>query len=523
MTVPLDGAPVARRSGISDSGMNDPRLNDPRLNDTAMLAVLASAGIAFAALQSMVAPALTTIGRDLDASPAGTGWIVTGYLLAAAVATPIAGRMGDLWGKRRVFIVVLVLLAAGCVLAGVATSLPVLVAGRVVQGVGGAMFPLAFGLVRDHFPAHRVSTSIGLLSAILGVGGGLGIVLAGPITAHLGWHWIFWIPLILTAVSILGAIGLPESPTDPAGRMSASGGLLLAGWLVCVLLGVSYAPQWGWSAPSILGLLGAGAVLIVLWVVVELRARHPLVDMRVLRRRPVWAADLAALAFGFCMFGSFLLVPQLMELPAGTGYGFGRSVTAAGLFLLPGSLMMVVFGSLSGVIARAFGARVPLILGGLVSAASFALPAVAHDRQWQLLACAVGSGIGLGLAYAALANAIIEHVEPRYTGVAMGVNTLARSVGSSIGAAVVAAALAAHVDARGAPADSAFTLGFAMCAVVSVAAAVSAAMIPARQLTERRRTERRRLALQRSPATPALPGDGTAVPTRTPSTEGAQR
>ena len=446
-----------------------------------MLAVLASGGMAYSALQSMVAPALTTIGRDLGASTADTSWIVTGYLLAAAVATPIAGRIGDLWGKRRALLAVLALLAVGCVIAGLATSLPVLIVGRVVQGASGAMFPLAFGLVRDHFPARRVSTSVGLLSAILGVGGGVGIVAAGPIVTHLGWHWIFWIPLVLTILSLLGATRLPESPTDPAGRMSVWGGVLLAGWLVCVLLGVSMAPQWGWTAPSILSLLGAGVLLTVLWVVAELRARYPLVDMRVLRQRPVWAADLAALAFGFCMFGSFLLIPQLMELPTGNGYGFGQSVTAAGLFLLPGSLMMVVFGSLSGVIARALGARVPLILGGLISAASFALPAIAHGREWELLACGVGSGIGLGLAYAALANAIIEHVEPRYTGVAVGVNTLARSVGSSVGAAVVSAVLSAHPAADGAPADSSFTLGFLLCAAVSAAAVAAALLIPARR------------------------------------------
>ena len=475
----------------------------PAAGHAVMLGVLASAGTAFSALQSMVAPALTTIGRDLAASPSGTSWIVTGYLLAAAVATPIAGRMGDLWGKRRLFIAVLVLLGAGCVIAGLATSLPVLVAGRVVQGAGGAMFPLAFGLVRDHFPAGRVSTSIGLLSAILGVGGGVGIVLAGPIVTHLGWQWIFWFPLLLTVGSIVGATRLPESPTDPAGRVSPYGAVLLAAWLVCVLLGVSEGSQWGWTAPPILLLMGAGAGLIILWIVVELRARHPLVDMRVLRQRPVWAADLAALAFGFCMFGSFLLVPRLVEMPAGTGYGFGRSITAAGLFLLPGSLMMVVFGALSGVVARTFGARVPLALGGLVSAVSFAVPAIAHDREWQLLACGTGAGIGLGLAYAALANAVIEHVEPRYTGVATGVNTLARSVGSSVGAAVVAAVLDARLDANGAPADAAFTLGFLMCAVVSVAAAGAALLIPGRSLSPR--------------------AARTSLPEWTASTEGARR
>ncbi len=444
-----------------------------------LVAALTLGGLAFSLLQSMVAPALPATGRDLSASQAGLGWIVTGYLLAAAAATPIAGRMGDLWGRRKVLIAVLALLAAGCVISAVAQSLTVLVAGRVVQGIAGAVFPLAFGIIRDALPAHRVSTAIGLLSAILGIGGGAGIVLAGPIVSHLGWHWIFWISLIVTGVALAGAVALvPESARRDAGGLPLPAAFLLTGWLVSLLLAVSNGAEWGWTSLPTVMLLAAAAVLAAAWIAAEARARHPLVDLRLLVRRPIWTADLSALAFGFGMFGSFLLVPQLLEAPSATGYGFGLTITTAGLFLLPGAVMMLVFGPVSGVMTRRLGARVPIVAGSVVCCAAFALPTVDHARLWQLLACGVGSGIGLGLAYAALPNAIIAHVRPEQVGIATGVNTLARSIGSSIGAAVVTAILAAQAGIGGIPANQGFTIGFAICAVLFGLGGAAALLIP---------------------------------------------
>jgi EmrB/QacA subfamily drug resistance transporter len=447
--------------------------------DAVLVAVLALGGLAFSVLQSMVAPVLPAIGHDLHASQTSLGWIVTGYLLAAAAATPIAGRMGDLWGRRKVLIAVLALLAVGCVISAVAQSLTVLVAGRVVQGGAGAVFPLAFGIIRDALPPHLVSTAIGMLSAILGVGGGAGIVLAGPIVSHLGWHWIFWISLIVTGVALAGAVALvPESARRDAGGLPLPAAFLLTGWLASLLLAVSNGAEWGWTRLPTLSLIGAAAVLAAAWIATETRERHPLVDLRLLIRRPIWTTDLSAVAFGFGMFGSFLLIPQLLELPSATGYGFGKSITTAGLFLLPGAVMMLIFGPVSGVMTRRLGARVPIVAGSMVCCLAFGLPAVDHARMWELLACGVGSGIGLGLAYAALPNAIIAHVRPEQVGIATGVNTLARSIGSSIGAAVVATILAAHAGPGGIPGNQGFTIGFAVCAVLFGLGGAAALLIP---------------------------------------------
>jgi len=375
---------------------------------------------------------------------------------------------------------VLAILAAGCAIDALSNSLLLLVAGRAVQGAAGAVFPLAFGILRDTLGPHRVSTAVGLLSAMLGIGigGGAGIVLAGPIVAHLSWHWIFWLPLIVTGVALAGTVALvPEPPRRDAGGLSLPAALLLAGWLVCLLLAVSDGAGWGWTSALTLALIAAAAVIAVAWIAVEVRSRQPLVDLRLLLQRPVWAADLSALAFGFGMFGSFLLVPQLLEAPTGTGYGFSQSVSAAGLFLLPGSVMMLLFGPVSGVMPRRLGARAPIIAGGLVCCVSFALPTVDYSQMWQVLACSTGCGIGLGLAYAALPNAI-AHVTPEQTGIATGVNTLARSIGASIGAAMVTAILAAHLVPGGSPWDDGFTIGFGACAAMFGIGGAAALLIP---------------------------------------------
>jgi EmrB/QacA subfamily drug resistance transporter len=456
----------------------------PRIRGGVLIAVLSMGAGAYAILQSLVSPALATIGHDLHASAADTGWVLTGYLLAAAVATPIAGKLGDLYGKRKILLAVLALLAIGCLVAALATSLSVLIIARVIQGAAGALFPLSFGIVRDEMPKERVSTSIGLLSAILGIGGGVGIVLAGPIVQFLNWHWLFWFPFAVTVLSLAGAwLWVPKSPSRVAGGLSVLPPLLLTGWLVTGLLALSKGSAWGWTSPSVLGLLGAAVLLAVWWVIAETRAKNPLVDMRILKQRAVWATDLSALAIGFAMFGAFILIPQLLVLPTATGYGFGKSVTIAGLFLLPPAGMMLAFGPVSGALTNRVGSRFPIVLGALVTAVSFAIPALGHAHTWELLACTFGFGIGMGLSFAALANALVEHVSPEQTGVATGVNTLARSVGGSIGSALVAAMLTGTVATHGLPTDGGFTKGFWLCTAAALVAAAAGFLIPRHRKT----------------------------------------
>ncbi|MFF5290365.1 MFS transporter [Paractinoplanes globisporus] len=440
---------------------------------------LSLGGLAFAVLQSLVAPALPVIGHDLGASTEDISWVLTAYLLAASVLTPILGRLGDMVGKRRVMLVVLVILAAGTLLAALAPTLPILIAARALQGAAGAILPLSIGIVRDELPRERVGVVVGLLSAIFGIGAGLGIVAAGPIVDHLSWHWLFWLPLVLIAVALVGVlVGVPESPIRTPGRLDVLGAAILSVSLVGLLLAISKGREWGWSDPKTLTLLIVGAVALVVFVLVELRVREPLIDMQLMGLRGVWTTNVVGLTFGFAMFGTFLLIPTLLELPAVTGYGFGKSVSEAGLFLLPTTLMMLVFGPLSGLLERRYGPKLPLFLGAVAVVAAFAIPAIAHDRLWQILLSGFLTGAGIGLVFAAMSNAIIETVPATHTGEATSVNAIVRTIGGSVGSAVVAAIVASDTTAQGIPTDDAFTTGFWACAGVAVIAVIASLALP---------------------------------------------
>jgi EmrB/QacA subfamily drug resistance transporter len=475
MTHFIEGSDDTTGSTIDPSAPRTGRHANTKL----VVLFLSLGGLSFAVLQSLVAPALPVMAKDLHTSTDNISWVLTAYLLAASVLTPILGRLGDMVGKRRVMLVVLAILAAGTLLAALAPNLPVLIVARALQGAAGAILPLSIGIVRDELPRERVGVTVGLLSAIFGIGAGLGIVLAGPIVDHLSWPWLFWFPLVLIAAALVGvAAGVPESKVRTPGRLDVLGTVILSLSMVSLLLAISKGSDWGWGSTKTLGLLGIGAVALVVFVLVELRTREPLIDVRLMKIRGVWATNIVGLAFGFAMYGTFLLVPTLLELPKITGYGFGKSVSSAGLFLLPTTLMMLVFGPLSGVLERRFGPKLPLTLGAVAVVAAFVLPAVSHDAVWQLLASGVLTGAGIGLVFAAMSNAIIESVPATQTGEATSVNSIVRTIGGSIGSAVVAAIIAADTTSQGLPADRAFATGFWVSAAVAVVAVVASLALP---------------------------------------------
>jgi EmrB/QacA subfamily drug resistance transporter len=444
-------------------------------------ALLSLAAIAYALLQSLVAPALLTIQHDLHTTTAGAAWILSAYLLSASVVTPIAGRLGDIHGKKRTMVVVLAVLAAGTALAGLATSIAVMIVARVIQGAGGAIFPLAFGIIRDEFPRARVAQGIALISGILGIGGGLGIVLAGPISDALGYHWLFWLPLILVAgVTVATVLFVPESPIKSPGRINWSGAVLLSAWLVCVLVAISEGPTWGWTSARTLGLIAAGLALLAAWIVNEHRAAEPLVDMEMMRVRGVWTVNAAAFLVGAGMYSSFILIPEFTEAPRSAGYGFHANVTQAGLFLLPSTVMMLLVSPLAGRLASRVGARLPLILGSAITGIAFVLLAVAHSESWQLYLAAAVLGAGIGFAFASLANLIVEAVSPQQTGVATGMNTVMRSLGGSVGAQIGASIIAGSVVANGLPTENSYTVAFVVSAVACGLAALASLAVPRR-------------------------------------------
>jgi EmrB/QacA subfamily drug resistance transporter len=440
--------------------------------------VLVLAGCTFALLQSLVAPALPEIQRDLHTTPTAVAWVLTAYLLSASVLTPIIGRLGDMFGKEHTLVASLSILGVGTLVAALATSIEVLIIGRVIQGAGGAVFPLAFGIIRDEFPRERVARGIAFLSALMGIGGGVGIILAGPIVDALSYHWLFWIPLIMVVAAVIATLlFVPESPITTPGRINWLGAGLLSGWLVCILIAVSEGSSWGWTSGRTIGLFLAGIVLCLVWIRNESRAPEPLVDMKMMRIRGVWTVNAAAFLVGAGMYSSFVLIPEFVSEPTSSGYGFGASVTQAGLFLAPSTLGMLLLGPVSGRLSEKVGSRVPLILGGITTTISFLLLAFAHGERFEIYIASFILGAGIGLAFASLANLIVEAVPPEQTGVATGMNTVMRTLGGSVGGQIGASVLAGSIVA-GVPTEAGFTAAFGLAAGACALATLAALAVP---------------------------------------------
>src|SRR5829696_7653888 len=442
------------------------------------LLILSVAALAFALAQNTPNPALGVLPSELDTDASGVAWTLTGYLLAAAVCTPIFGRLGDMFGKRRLLVISLAVFAAGSVVAALAQSLELLVAGRVLQGAGGGIFPLCFAIIRDEFPREKVSSSIGLISATFGIGGGAGLIIGGTLVDGASYHWIFWLGAAMAAAAaVLTQLLIPESPNRAPGRIDFRGAAVLAVGLVLPLLAIARANEWGWGSPRTLGMIAAGVAILAAWVALERRTKQPLADVELLGRPPVLMTNIATLLVGFGMFGSFILIPQLAEAPESTGYGFGLSATGAGLLMLPGALVMLVAGPLSGILGTRYGSRLPLALGATITSFGLLMMALLHDSQGEMVAWNLVMSIGIGLAFAAMPNLIVEAVPPEETGQATGVNTLVRSVGASLGSQVTAAVLAASAIGAGLPRDSGYTEAFLVGSGVALLAAVTAALI----------------------------------------------
>jgi EmrB/QacA subfamily drug resistance transporter len=447
------------------------------------LGVLVLSALAYALSQTMVAPALPEIQKELGTSTTTVTFVLTAYLLTASVATPIVGRLGDMFGKERMLLATLIFFAVGSLVCALSHSIGLLIAGRAIQGAAGAVFPLAFGIIRDEFPAERVATGIGLISATFGIGGGAGLVLSGLIVDHLAYEWIFWLALVFVVVAIVAThLFVPESPIKSPAKVDWTGAALLSVGLAALLIGVSEGTAWGWGDPRIIALFASAALVLAAWVAWERRAPQPLVDMRMMAERGVWTTNLAGLLVGFGMFGSFILIPRFVQvIPAESGFGFGATVTEAGVFLLPSALVMLVAGPVSGWLGTNHGSRLPMLLGTAICTASFALIAVAHDERWEIYVATTLMGVGIGLAFAAMANLIVEAVDRTKTSVATAMNTIMRTIGGSLGGQITASVVAGHVIAgTAAPAESGFTIAFVISAAGVAAAFCASLAIPSR-------------------------------------------
>ncbi|WP_448639383.1 MFS transporter [Geodermatophilus sp. URMC 63] len=458
-----------------------------RRSPRATFAVLAAGLCTYSLLQSMVIPVLPAIQADLGTSQADVTWVLTANLLAAAVATPIFGRLGDMFGKRRMLVTVLLALCVGCLLSALAGGMPLMVVGRVLQGIGGGVIPLSYSILRDESPDSGVAAAISVLSSLVVAASGLGLVIAGPIVSALGLDWLFFLPLGIGVVAAAVAQWvIPESRVRTSGRVNVPAALLLSAGLVGVLLGVNRATAWGWGSARVLGLLGVGALLLAGWIAVETRSVQPLIDMRMMRLRAVWTANLVAFCVGLTLFASFAFIPQFMQTPTSAGYGFGSTISEVGLALLPQTAAGFVAGLLAGRLSRRLGSRLIITVTTLLTATGYLGITVAHDEHWQLAISFLLMGFGTGATQAALIDVVVTSVPRDQTGAASGMNTNLRTIGGTIGSAGMATVVTSTAPGGGLPTENGYTTGFLLLTVVMFAGTLAAWAMPASRRANRR-------------------------------------
>ena len=453
-------------------------------SDRAKVATLAATGLVAAFMQTLVTPVFPELPQLLDTTVADASWVLTSTLLAAAISTPISGRLGDMYGKRRIMIVLLGIMTLGSILAALSTTLIPMIVARSLQGVGLGVIALGISILRDVVHPKALGGAIALVSATLGIGGALGLPLAAIIAQTVDWHFLFVLAAFLGLVAlVLVATIIPVSTLRTGGRFDLPGAIGLGVGIVGILLAISKGSEWGWASPITLALLIGGVLVLVLWGVFELRTRDALIDLRVAARRPVLLTNLSSIAVGFAFFICSASLPILLESPSSTGVGFELPLLIASFCLMPLGLVMFFTSPLAARLTAARGARTSFLLGMVIIAVTFGAAIFLTDQVWHVILISTLVGFGVGFAYAAMPNLIMAAVPPTETAAANGLNSVMRTLGSTLAATLAGLILSSHAviaDGISIPTREGFQLVFAMGAGVMVAAVVIAIFIPKR-------------------------------------------
>ena len=465
-----------------------------------MTATLATTGLIAATMQTLVTPVIPQLPALLDTTVSDAQWVLTATLLAAAIATPIGGRLGDMYGKRRVALSLLMIMTFGSIIAALSTTLIPMIIGRSLQGVGLGVIALGISILRDVIHPKKLGAAVALVSATMGVGGALGLGVSALIAEAFDWHYLFWLSVLLGVISFVLVITIiPVSTLRTEGRFDWGGAVGLSIGLVGILLGVSKGNEWGWASPPVLGLLIGGGVVFVVWGFYEVRQTEPLVDLRVAARRPVLLTNLASIAVGFAFFVTAAAQPILLELPTDTGVGLGQTLLLASLALMPNGLVMFLISPVAARLSEARGPRVSLALGGLIISIAFTLAVFLMHEVWHVILVSTLVGLGTGFAYSAMPTLIMHSVPPTETAAANGLNSVMRTLGATISASVIGVVLSSSfVESQGIeiPTREAFQLVFALAAGTALLGTILAALIP-RQ--ERRYEDTQSIPIQRMP------------------------
>ncbi|GAA2525189.1 MFS transporter [Winogradskya humida] len=424
--------------------------------------------LSLGALQTVVEPALPLLQRELGISPAQGALVANALLVTGAVIAPVAGKLGDRYGGRRVLVWLMALVSAGGLLAAVAPNLPMLLLGQVLQGVMVGALPLSFILVRRHLSTGESQAAIGVVVALFTGGGMVGTLIAGPIASALSWHGMFAVPtIVIIATTVLVIRWMPpDPPALSQDRIDWPGVALLSATLLVFMLALAVVPGSGLPPLAIGAVVVVVAALATGWVLVERRTASPMVDLRMLAvpatRNAYVLTFFITVSSGMVLF----LLPQLFAV-RGDGYGFAAGTTTIGLFLLPGAIAGAVSDSVGGIAARRFGPRAVVVVGAVVTAATLISLASLHDEAWQLVLAKVLTAFAAGAGTTALLAGTATAVEARDTGIATSLLVVTRVIGVALGAQVAGALLGASGDR---PAESAFVTGFVVAGLVAASA-----------------------------------------------------
>ncbi|HEY3737632.1 MAG TPA: MFS transporter [Jatrophihabitans sp.] len=456
---------------------------EPLTGGRAWLAMLV---IGFGALsvsvsQSVLVPVLPNLPAVLHTSTATAEWLLTATLLVGAVSVPIFGRLGDMFGKRALFLVALGGLVLGAILAVQTNNVALLIIARAIQGTALAAIPLGIGLISSLVPRDKAVTAMAVVSAMLGVGGALGLPMAGVIAQHSDFHVLFWVIGIAGALSVVATLFLvPEAPGRPGGRVDVPGSVLLGAMLTAVLLALSEGTTWGWGSPLTLSLLVISVPLAVGFARYETRIALPIVDLRAAARRPIVLTNCSTLLMGVAMFAALIGTAPYVQAPRSTGYGFGSSIIVSGLCVLPCGLFSFIFAPMTARLLRKVGADRTLALGGLTVAVGWLLRIFATGSLWEIVLGSTILGAGSGIGYASMPTLIGHYTDLSSIAAANGINSLSRTLGGAIATSVGGSLLSAStvlLAGQHWPSLTAYRMLFILCAGAGVLAAVLAIRI----------------------------------------------
>jgi len=452
-----------------------------------LLAALVLAEVVSAVEATMIFAGLRTFFH-LFGDAVMVGWIVTAFLLVAAASASICARLGDMYGRKRVLLIVLGVAFIGSMVSALSDSVEGIIVGRSIQGLSGAILPLCFGIARENLPPARVPFGVGVVSAAAFVSAGLAIFLGGVIVDHLPWQWIFLVGAGSAVVALLAvSIWVPRSRRVASGqRIDALGALLIVAAIAGLLVAVSQAKAWGWIDWKTLSLIGACIVVLAVWALHELRLAQPLIDVRLLANRQIALANLSVALIACGPLQAGLVLSLLYQQPQWTSVGLGLSATVAGSLQAPALLLAVIAGPWCGVLAAWHGARRPVVLAGVLLSIGWTAIALYHGSIWFVAPMALLQGLGSAMAYASIPMLIVEVAPADRTSEATGLSSVLRYLFNAVGSQILAFMLAtasvadASHGAAAFPAAPAFALALGFIALTSLLAVVALLALPRR-------------------------------------------